>query len=49
MFLEFEPPRGKTNNVDSEQVQHKPVCTSTEAGLKLEVSDLRKRDIVLSV
>ena len=25
-----EPPRGKTNNVDSEQVRHKPTCTSTE-------------------
>ena len=25
-----EPPRGKTNNVVSEQVRHKPVCTSTE-------------------
>ena len=27
-----EPPRGKTNNVVSEQVRHKPTCTSTEAG-----------------
>ena len=27
-----EPPRGKTNNVVSEQVRHKPICTSTEAG-----------------
>ena len=26
----FEPPRGKTNNVVSEQVRHKPACTSTE-------------------
>ena len=26
----FEPPRGKTNNVVSEQVGHKPTCTSTE-------------------
>ena len=26
----FEPPRGKTNNVVSEQVRHKPTCTSTE-------------------
>ena len=25
-----EPPRGKTNNVVSEQVRHKPDCTSTE-------------------
>ena len=29
-FLTFEPPRGKTNNVVSEQVRHKPGCTSTE-------------------
>ena len=28
----FEPPRGKTNNVVSEQVRHKPACTVTEAG-----------------
>ena len=26
----FEPPRGKTNNVVSEQVRHKQGCTSTE-------------------
>ena len=25
-----EPPRGKTNNVVSEQVPHKPTCTVTE-------------------
>ena len=25
-----EPPRGKTNNVVSEQVRHKPACTRTE-------------------
>ena len=28
----YEPSRGKTNNVVSEQVRHKPTCTSTEAG-----------------
>ena len=27
-----EPPLGKTNNVVSEQVQHKSGCTVTEAG-----------------
>ena len=26
----YEPPRGKTNNVVSEQVGHKPTCTVTE-------------------
>ena len=25
-----EPPRGKTNNVVSDQVRHKPTCTVTE-------------------
>ena len=25
-----EPPRGKTNNVVSEQARHKPVCAVTE-------------------
>ena len=28
----FEPPRGKTNNVVSEQVRHTPAFTSTENG-----------------
>ena len=28
--LKIEPSRGKTNNVVSEQVRHKPACTSTE-------------------
>ena len=29
-----EPPRGKTNNVVSEQVRHKPACKSTEKKLE---------------
>ena len=29
-LLTNEPPRGKTNNVVSELVRHKPACTSTE-------------------
>ena len=33
----------------SDQVRHKPGCTVTEAGQKLEISDLRRREIVLSV
>ena len=47
-YEKFEPPRGKTNNVVSEQVRHKPTCTSTEKSLKLEISDLHvsKRGIV---
>ena len=28
----FEPPRGKTNNVVSKKVRHKPACTVTEDG-----------------
>ena len=30
LSLLFEPSGGKTNNVVSEQVRHKPACTSTE-------------------
>ena len=37
--ISYEPPRGKTNNVLSEQVQHKPACTSTEKSYKLEILD----------
>ena len=29
---EYEPVREKTNNLGSEQVQHKPGCTVTEDG-----------------
>ena len=44
----YEPPLGKTNNVVSEQVQHKLSCTSTEKCSMLEISDLRRRGTVLS-
>ena len=37
----------KTNNLGFDKVQHKPSCTVTEAGKKLEISDLRRRRIVL--
>ena len=40
---------GKTNNVVFKQVQHKPVCEVTEAGKKLEILDLRRRESVLSM
>ena len=30
LCMHFEPPRGKTNNVVSDQVLHKPYCTVTE-------------------
>ena len=39
----------KTNNVVSEQVQHKPSCTSSEDGYRLEILDLESGGIVLSI
>ena len=45
----YEPPRGKTNNVVSEQVWHKSGCTVTEDSQKHEISYLGSRGIVLSV
>ena len=33
----------------SDQVRHKPVCAATEDGLRLQISDLGSRGIVLSV
>ena len=33
----------------SDQVPHKPGCTVTELGQRLEISDLDSRGIVLSV
>ena len=33
----------------SDQVLHKPAGTVTEAGYKLEISNLKRREIVLSV
>ena len=44
-----EPVHEKTNNLGSDQVQHKLGCTITNEGYKLEISDLRRRGIVLSV
>ena len=32
----------------SDKVPHKPACTATEDGQKLEISDLGRRGIVLS-
>ena len=45
----YEPCREKTNSVVSEQVRHKPICTSTEDGYKLGILDLENRGIILSV
>ena len=47
--LIIEPPRGKTNNVVSEQVRHKPACTSTEECYMLDILDISRRGITLSV
>ena len=44
-----EPVREKTNNLRSDQVRHKPACTVTEVGYKLEILDLRRRGIVQSM
>ena len=33
----------------SDQIRHKPGCTATEDGKRLETSDLGRRGIVLSV
>ena len=33
----------------SDQVRHKPGCTATEDGLRLEISDLKNRGIALSM
>ena len=31
-FIKYEPVREKTNNLSSDQVQHKPGCTVAEDG-----------------
>ena len=41
-------PSGKNVFGVYEQVQHKPGCTATEDGLRLEISDLERRGMVLS-
>ena len=47
--LKTEPSHKKTNNLGPSQVRHKPACTVTEAGQKLEFLDLRRRVIVPSL
>ena len=42
-----EPCHEKTYNKVSEQVRHKPSCTNTEDGWRLEILDLESRGIVL--
>ena len=45
----FEPPCGKSNNEVFAQVRHKPSCTSTEKCYMLEILDISRKRIVLSV
>ena len=47
--MTFEPVFEKTNNLDSDQVRHKPTCSVIEDGLKLEILDLDSKGIVLSL
>ena len=47
--IKIEPVREKTNNLDFDQVRHKPACTVTEDGKRLEILDFESRGIVLSV
>ena len=47
--LIFEPRHEKTNNLVSDLARHKPGCTSTEDGWRLEISDLESRGIVQSM
>ena len=44
-----EPRHEKINVLVSDLVRHKPGCTATEDGLRLEISDLGSREIVLSL
>ena len=48
-FIYIDSVREKTNNLGSNQVQHKPGCAVTEDGYRLEILDLESRGIVLSL
>ena len=45
----YESRPEKTNNMVFELVRHKPACTNTKNGWRLEMLDLKSREIVLSV
>ena len=47
--LSYEPRHEKTNILVSDLVRHKPGCTATEDGQRLEISDLESRGIILSM
>ena len=40
-----EPVREKTNNLGSDEVRHKPGCTVTEDGERLEILDLKVEEL----
>ena len=44
-----EPRHEKTNVLVSDLVRHKPGCTAIEDGKRLEILDLERRGIALSV
>ena len=44
-----EPRHEKTNVLVSDLVRHKPGCTATQDGKKLEILDLESRGIGLSM
>ena len=48
LWIIYEPRCEKTNALVSDQVPHKPGCTATEDGQRLEILDLESRGIVLS-
>ena len=39
----YDPRHEKTNMLVSDLVRHKPGCTATDDGLRLEISDLERR------
>ena len=45
----FEPCHEKTNTLVSHMVRHKPGCTATEDGYRLEILNLESRGIALSM
>ena len=49
LTLTYEPLREKSNNLGFRPGLIQLACTVTDAGLKLETSELRRRGLVLSV
>ena len=49
ILLSYEQPHEKTNVPVSNLVRHKPDCTATDDDYWLDISDLERRGIVLSM